>query len=509
VNLAILGERNVERFGEYTALVFEGRDFTNVEMLRQGARFATALKGIGVTEGDRVGVMLPNMPEVNACYGAITRLGAINMPMVFLLAVPEIRHILADSGASCVITSPEFFPNVAQAADGIPNPPRVVVVGDPVPEAPGVHAFDRLISEAQAEHPIVDRSDDDIAVIMYTSGTTGRPKGVMLSHGNLLFNAENTSSIVDFRNGDVSIACLPLAHLFGLGSAIIGNLFKVKGVLLRWFTAEGFFEAMNTYHATSSAFVPTMLAYMLAHPDFDSVDWSSLRWVVVAAAPVPHELAEEFEKRTGARVLEGYGLTETSPTVSLVRADEPARPGSCGRPAPNIEVTILDDDDNPVPSGETGEVCVRGPNIMKGYYKMPEETAESMRGGWFHTGDMGRLDEDGYLSITERKKDLVIRGGFNIYPRDVEEVLYGHPAVQECAVVGVPDPDMGEEVMAFVVLRPGQSATEDELLAHCRDHLAKYKTPRYVVFVETLPKNPIGKILKRDLRELAKERVAP
>jgi long-chain acyl-CoA synthetase len=220
---------------------------------------------------------------------------------------------------------------------------------------------------------------------------------------------------------------------------------------------------------------------------------------------VPVELADEFEKRTGARILEGYGLTETSPTVSVMRMEDPRRPGSCGRPVPGVEVAILDDDDKPMQAGETGEVCVKGPNVMKGYYNLPEATAEAMRNGWFHTGDMGHLDEDGFLYITERKKDMIIRGGFNIYPRDVEEVLYGHPSVLETAVVGIPDAKMGEEVRAYVVLRPGEKATAEELLAHARDHLAKYKTPKDVVFLDALPKNPIGKILKKDLREMAKQ----
>jgi long-chain acyl-CoA synthetase len=220
---------------------------------------------------------------------------------------------------------------------------------------------------------------------------------------------------------------------------------------------------------------------------------------------VPVELAQEFEKRTGARVLEGYGLTETSPGVSLMRLEDPPKPGSCGRPLPNVTVAILDDDDNPVRSGEIGEVCVRGGNVFKGYYNMPDATAEAMRSGWFHSGDLGYQDEDGFLYITERKKDLIIRGGLNIYPRDVEEVLYGHPAVAECAVVGVPDTRMGEEIVAYVVLRPNQTASEDELAAYCREALAKYKTPRRFRFVPTLPKNAIGKILKRELREAAKK----
>ncbi|HVL89244.1 MAG TPA: long-chain fatty acid--CoA ligase [Actinomycetota bacterium] len=502
MNVASLAERNVEKFGTYTQLWFEGREFTNVEMLEKAARFATALKDAGVKEGDRVGVMLPNLPEVGIAYGALLRMGAIVMPMVFLLAVPEIRHIIEDSEATIIITSPEFRPNVAAACEGIANPPRTIVVGDTTPE--GCLSYAQMVESPAEPHPVVERGADDLAVIMYTSGTTGHPKGVMLTHGNLLFNAENSAKAVDLRDGDVSVQGLPQAHLFGLASSITGSLFKVKGILLRWFTAEAFFEAVNTHRANSSGVVPTMLTYMLSHPQFDDVDWSSMRWVVCGAAPLPVEVAAEFEKRTGARVLEGYGLTETSPTVSVMRIEEPSRPGSCGKPVPNVEVAILDDDDRPVPAGETGEVCVKGPNVMKGYYKLPDATAEVMRGGWFHTGDMGHLDEDGYLYITERKKDLIIRGGFNIYPRDIEEIIYGNPKVQECAVVGVPDPSMGEEVVAYVVLRPGESLTEDEVMSLCRENLAKYKTPKYVRFIDSLPKNPVGKIMKKDLRDRAK-----
>ncbi|HEX9697535.1 MAG TPA: long-chain-fatty-acid--CoA ligase [Actinomycetota bacterium] len=505
MNVAGLAERNVETFGTYTQLWFEDREFSNVEMLDAAARFATALKDAGVRQGDRVGVMLPNLPEVGVAYGALLRMGAIVMPMVFLLAVPEIRHILEDSEATFIITSPEFQPNVAAACDGLAKPPRTIVVGDAVPD--GCLSYAQMVDGPGRPHPVEDRGSDDLAVIMYTSGTTGHPKGVMLSHGNLLFNSENSARAVDLRDGDVSVQALPQAHLFGLASSITASLFKVKGVLLRWFTAEAFFEAVTRHRANSSGVVPTMLTYMLAHPQFDEVDWSSMRWVVCGAAPLPVDVAAEFEKRTGARVLEGYGLTETSPTVSVMRIEEPLRPGSCGKPIPNVDVAILDDDDNPVAIGETGEVCVKGPNVMKGYYKLPDVTEGVMRGGWFHTGDMGHLDTDGYLYITERKKDLIIRGGFNIYPRDIEEIIYGNPAVQECAVVGYPDAAMGEEVVAYVVLRPGESVTEDQIVDMCRENLAKYKTPKHVRFVDTLPKNPVGKILKKDLRDRARAEI--
>jgi long-chain acyl-CoA synthetase len=502
MNVAVLGERNVEKFGEYVSLIFEDRELTNVQMLDAARRFASALAGLGVQPGDRVGVMLPNAPEVSTCYGAIPRIGAVTVPMIFLLAVPEIVHILQDSEAKVIITSPEFHPNVAQACARLERPPIVVIAGGDAPE--GALSFHDLLAQATEAHPIVDRSADDIAVISYTSGTTGRPKGVMLSHANLLFNAENTASVLDIRPGERAIGCLPLAHLFGFGSALTGNLFQITAILLRWFTAEGFFDAVQRHKGNSSAVVPTMLAYMLSHPQFDDVDWSSLEWIIAAAAPVPVELANEFEKRTGARVLQGYGLTETSPTATLLLRSDPPKPGSCGRAVPNVQIEIVDDAGNEVPTGEPGEVMIKGPNVMMGYYRMPEETAKVIKDGWFASGDIGHVDSDGFLYITERKKDLIIRGGFNIFPRDIEEVLYEHPAVQEAAVVGVPDAKLGEQVVAFVTPRPGATVTEDDLLALCCERLAKYKTPREIRFIDVLPKNPIGKILKKDLREMAK-----
>lgn len=502
MNVAILGEENLEGFGEYEALIFEDKSYTNAELLDRVRRFATALAGVGVRANDRVGVMMPNVPEVATTYGAVNRIGAVNIPMIFLLAVPEIVHILEDSEATAIVTSPEFFPNVAQACAQLRKPPTIVVAGDPVPE--GALSFTQLIEAATESHPIVDRNDEDLAVVSYTSGTTGHPKGVMLTHGNMLFQARNTASILDVQEGDRAVSGLPLAHLFGLGAALTANMHKTTGILLRWFTAEGFFDAVNRYKATSSGVVPTMLTYMLSHPGFDDVDWSSLRWVICGAAPLPAELAEEFEKRTGARVLEGYGLTETSPAASLMRVADPPKPGSCGRPVPNVEIVIVDDDGTEVATGEPGEVLIKGPNVMKGYYNMPEATAAAVVDGWFHSGDIGHLDEDGYLYITERKKDLIIRGGFNIFPRDIEELLYEHPAVLEAGVVGVPDSRLGEEVVAYIVLKSGSEATEDEILHFCRERLAKYKTPKVARFVPALPKNAIGKILKKDLREMAK-----
>jgi long-chain acyl-CoA synthetase len=282
-----------------------------------------------------------------------------------------------------------------------------------------------------------------------------------------------------------------------------GHVLGTRGVLLRWFNPEGVLETIQQYRVQSMSAVPTMLVYLLHAPDADRFDTSSMRVWGSGASPLPVEIVEPFERKFGGRVLEGYGLTEASPVVSAHRLSGVRKLGSVGQPIPGVEVGILDDADRPLPVGEIGEVCVRGPNVMQGYYGLPDETAQALRNGWLHTGDMGRLDADRFLYIVERKKDLIIRGGFNIYPREVEEVLYAHPAVAEAAVIGTQDPLMGEEVLAFVALRPGGTADEKGLIAFCQDRLAKYKCPRQVRFVDALPKSPIGKILRKELRRLA------
>lgn len=501
MNLAILAERNVERFGSYPAMVFGQVERTNVEALDRARRLAGALRELGIGPGDRVAVMLPNSLDVGTAYGAILRCGGVVVPLVFLLAAQEVAHIVADCRPRALITSNDFMLTVSTALEALPDDvdrPHLILVGDATEDA---SSLEQLVAEG-SPLDIHERGPDDVAVISYTSGTTGRPKGVMLTHANLLFQAENSASVAPLRDGDVSLACLPLAHLFGLGATLVSQLFKVYGVVLDWFTPAGVFDAVDRHRITSTALVPTMVSMMLTDPGFADVDWSSLRYVVIGAAPLPTEVAREFEERTGARVLQGYGLTETSPAVSLQRLEDPSN-GSAGRPMPNVDVEIRDDEGMLLQPGEHGQIWVRGPNVMKGYYGMPEETAAVLVDGWFATGDVGMLDADGFLYITDRVKDLIIRGGFNVYPSDVEDALHRHAAVAEAAVVGVPDATMGEEVKAFVVLRPDAAVTDEELLAHCREHLARYKTPRWVEIVDALPKNPIGKIMRKELRAKA------
>jgi long-chain acyl-CoA synthetase len=493
MNLARLGEDSVRTYGEYVSLAFDGREWTNVEQQRAAARFAHALRQLGVGVGDRVVVLLPNCPEVLQAYAAILKVGGVIVPVVFLLGPEEVRHILVDSRARVVVTATQFLDKI----EGWTGPIVLVGGGD------GGHEWDALVAGRPDDVSTVERDDADLAVILYTAGTTGRPKGVALSHANLASNARAAASLYELDRTAWALMVLPLSHSYGLTVMNAGHVLGTRGVLLRWFSPEGVLEAIQQYRVQSMSAVPTMFVYLLHYPDAARFDTSSMRLWGSGASPLPVEIVEPFEAKFGGRVLEGYGLTEASPVVSAHRLSGVRKLGSVGQPIPGVEVGILDDDDRPLPVGEVGEVCVRGPNVMQGYYGLPDETAQALRNGWLHTGDMGRLDADRYLYIVERKKDLIIRGGFNVYPREVEEVLYAHPAVAEAAVVGMKDALMGEEVLAFVALKPGGTVDASGLIAFCHDRLAKYKCPRQVRFVEALPKSPIGKVLRKELRRLA------
>ena len=493
MNLARLGEDNVQRYGQYVSLVFDGFEWTNVAQQRAANRFANALGRLGVGPGDRVLVLLPNSPEVLQAYAGILKTGAVIVPVVFLLGPVEVGHILEDSGAKLVVTAPEFVDKLGDW----PGPVVLVGAGARGP------AWADVIAGEPDTFATVDREAGDLAVILYTSGTTGRPKGVALSHDNLASNARAAASLYELDRTRWSLMVLPLSHSYGLTVMNAGNILGTRGVLLRWFHPEAVLEAIQRYRVESMSVVPTMLLYLLHHPDAHRFDTSSMRSWGSGAAPLPLEIVEPFEKKFGGRIQEGYGLTEASPVVSAHRLSGVRKLGSVGQAIPGVDVSILDDGDRPLPTGEIGEVCVRGPNVMLGYYGLPDETARTLRNGWLHTGDMGRLDADGFLFIVERKKDLIIRGGFNIYPREVEDVLYAHPAVAEAAVVGMRDPMLGEDVLAFVTLKPGATADAEALIAFCQTRLAKYKCPKQVRFLDVLPKTPIGKILRKELRGLA------
>jgi len=502
MNLMKLADSNVERYGQYTQIYFGDKEYSNTDIIRNAKRLASGLKNLGIKKGDKIVVMLPNCPEVFVSYQAILRNGAVIIPMMFLLGPSEMKHILMNSEAVAVITTKDFLEKVEPARANIKTLKHIIVLGDD--DVPGTTNFNRLIIE-NAEQPIdVDIEEDDLALILYTAGTTGIPKGVMLTHGNLCACAINAFSIDDKSHSDTTLFVLPLSHVFGITQMNIGYLAGNKMVLLSRFDLEETFKSIEKYKVTDFSGVPAMFALMLNSSLSEEYDLSSLKTVSGGSAPLPVEVLFGFQKKFNiGAIREGYGLSETGSIVSVLRPGRPQKPGSVGELIPSLEIRLVDSDGNEVPKGEIGEITLRGPSVFKGYYKMPEETAQALKDGWLYTGDMGRLDEDNYLYIVERKKDLVIRGGFNIYPRDVEEVLYRHPAVLECAVVGVPDAVMGEEVKAYVVLKEGKTATEEDLIKHTQEYLAKYKTPRYIEFVASLPKNPMGKVLRKELRAMA------
>ncbi|HEY7037865.1 MAG TPA: long-chain fatty acid--CoA ligase [Methylomirabilota bacterium] len=498
MSLTRLADEALDRFGEYTALAFEGRQYTNLDQQRASSRLAHALRRLGVGSGDRVVVLLPNCPEVLQSYGAILKCGAVIVPLIFLLGDREVAHILADSEAKVVITSTDLVSKVEGQIGVMPTLRHVLLV-----DGGGDGRLRSLEEESASEpdrFPAANRRPDDLAVILYTSGTTGVPKGVALSHANLESNARAIAALHELAREDWAVTVLPLSHSYGLTVMNAGHILGTRGVLLRWFNPELVLQTIQDFKAASMAGVPTMLLYLLHYPGAERFDTSSMRVWGSGAAPLPVEVVEPFERKFGGKILEGYGLTEASPVVSAHRLSGARKIGSVGQAIPGVAISIQDDADRALPVSEVGEVCVRGPNVMTGYYRNPDETARTVRAGWLHTGDMGRLDEDGFLYIVERKKDLIIRGGFNIYPREVEEVLYAHPAIAEAAVVGMKDPMMGEDVLAFVVLKDGRQASAEEIVAFCGSRLARFKCPKQVRFVPSLPKSPIGKVLRKELR---------
>jgi long-chain acyl-CoA synthetase len=494
-NLARLAESSFERKGDYPSLLFEGQWHTTGELFERGRQLAGGLIELGVRPGERVAVSMANSPEVGIAYQASWRAGAVVTPATFLLPAPELRHVLENSGACAVITSSEFADKVSQAAAGLDNVRYLISHG----QADGFIPLDSLAQAAAA--PIVARADDELAALLYTGGTTGRSKGVMLTHANLHYtgNAGHRSAYVPGVNR--GLMTLPLSHAYGLLVTITPMHSPERGVavLLRWFDAQAFLGLIEEHQIQQAAVVPSMLQILLSQP-LEEHDLSSLRFVTSGGAPLAPEVASEFVRRVpSVSIRQGYGLTETAALISSNPVGR-ERLGSVGLPVPGTEVKILDDQGQEVPVGEVGEVCARSPAVMRGYWHSPEATEEALRDGWLHTGDLGYLDQDGYLFIVDRKKDLIIRGGFNVYPRDVEDALLEHPAIESAGVVGRPDARHGEEVVAFVSLRPGATVSEDELVQWARERIGGYKYPRQVSIVDTVPLTPVGKVDRKALR---------
>src|SRR6266581_1189205 len=511
---------NCQKYGPFKSLIYEDAEevceYTNVEIAREATQLAVGLRRLGIEKGDRVIVMMLNCPEVIISYQAISRAGGVIIPVLPLLKGPEVHYIAENSAAKAVITSPILLPLLRNALANVSTMKHIISTGIEGEERDEsrthtLHAYKDVVTSgvAFADHYLddlqgVSLSPDDPAVILYTSGTTGHPKGVLLTHRNVVSNAVSGRGSGSVEEGtpsvhEVQLAILPLAHAYGLVASNVGYLNGVVAVLHPRFDTTAVLSAIERYHVSAFAGVPAMFVALLYTPDADKFDTSSLRYCVSGSAPLPLAILEGFEQQFGCPILEGYGLSEASAVLSGHTLDMPRKPGSVGKPIANVEVQIVDENDQPVRVGEVGEIIARGPNIMKGYYNMPGATQAILRDGWLYTGDMGRFDEDGYLYIVERKKDLIIRGGFNIYPRDIEEVLNRHPAVIESAVIGIPSERMGEEVKAFVVTRIDVDA--ETLKAYCRESLANYKTPAEIEFVNALPRNAVGKIDKKELRK--------
>ena len=474
LHLARLADETRERLGDYDALWFEGAWVRSDELHERGGRLAGGLRELGVEPGDRVVVLMANCPEVGIAYNAIWRAGAVVTPAIFLLPPGELHHIVSDSGAKLVLATPELAGNAPAGA-------RVVTTG----EFPGFEA---------EPSPIVPRDGSDPAALLYTGGTTGRAKGVLLSHENLWWAGKSGHDSGHVPGIVRGLNALPLSHAYGLLVAVVG-LHAVEQhptVLMRWFDPARWLELAQEHRTQIVAVVPSMLQLLLALP-VEDYDLSELRYVVSGGASLPPETAAELRRRLPqVEIREGYGLTETA---ALVSSSPPgrARLGSVGKPVPGVEVRIDGDD-------AVGEICVRSRSVMLGYWQAPELTAEAIRDGWLHTGDLGYLDDDGYLYVVDRKKDLIIRGGFNVFPRDVEEALVEHPAVAAAGVVGRPDEVHGEEVAAFVELRPGHDVTADELVLFGKERIGGYKYPREVHIVASLALTPVGKIDRKALR---------
>jgi len=503
-SLQRLGEAATERFGAQSRLFFEDQSFTGLQLAERSRRLSQGLRDAGLKPGERVVVCMANCPEVGLTYNAVWRAGAANTPVLFLLSEDELRHVLSDSEASYVVTTPDFLPKVIASAEGVSTLRGIVVAGAHDVASAGVPLLDLAELELASEGDIVDRESTDMAALLYTGGTTGRSKGVMLSHDSLSAAAWQLVAAgkeTEREPSSAGLLPLPLSHVYGLMLTVGGSHSTEPGttVMMRWFDPVGWLQLAEKHQIQVSALVPSMIQMLLAQP-LEDYDLSALRRLGSGGGPLSPEVADELLKRLPqVEITEGYGCTETGGSLAANRPGE-ARLGSVGKPLSLCELRLVKPDGTDAAPGEDGEICARGPNIMTGYWNSPDATAQAIQDGWFHTGDVGRFDEDGYLYVVDRIKDLIIRGGINVYPRDVEDALVEHPDIVGAGVVAKLDERMGEEVVAFVQLRPGASLTADEIVTYAKGRLSAAKYPRDVRIVDALPLTSVFKLDRKALR---------
>jgi long-chain acyl-CoA synthetase len=535
VSLYEMFKQSAERFPNNPAISFMNRELTYRELLAQIDAFAASLEGLGVKKGDRVAIHLPNCTQFPIAFFGILAIGAIVVPCNPMYVARELSYQLKDSGAETIVTMTRFY-NLVKEIQPLTDLKNIIVTnikdyfpgmlrflytvakekkeGDRVDLAASDHSFMGLMKAyAGKKARPVKVSPEDRAIFMYTGGSTGVSKGAVLQHRNLLANALQVKAwCSDLEEGkEIFLAVLPFFHSYGMTTVMNTPLFSGnKIVMLPRFVLADVLKTIDKEKPTLFPGVPTMYVAINNAPDLAKHDIKSVRVCISGAAPLPVEVQKQFEKNTGGKLVEGYGLSEASPVTHANPIYGKSIIGSIGLPFPDTEVKIVDLETGKevLPIGEVGEMCVRGPQVMECYHNMPEETANSLRDGWLYTGDIGRLDEDGYTYIVDRKKDMVIAGGYNIYPRDIEEVLFTHPKIVEAAVAGVMDPYRGETLKAYVVLKEGESLTEAEVIQYCKDNLAAYKVPKLVEFREELPKTMVGKVLRRVLREEEEKKAA-
>ena len=507
------------------ATAFLGAELTFAEVKLQADKLATALSRMGVGKGDCVGVMLPNCPQYVIAFYAITRLGAIVANVNPIYTPREVSLVAKDSGMRVLVTLDALAPTV-QGVQADTNIATIITTsvkeysGHPAdaPPAPaGTVSFTALIAGvAEPQLPRIEiDAEQDVAALVYTGGTTGVPKGAMLTHYNLYTAALQCALWGgDFfpRGEGAFLLVIPYFHVYGL---VVGVVFATwqgaTQIAIPKFDVNQLLQAIKQYQPTYFPGVPTLFISLLNHPDTKASGIGSIKRINSGSAPLPVEVIDQFEALTGATLLEGYGMTETAAIATTTSTLGKRKPGSIGLPVTDTELKIVDLETGTreLPLGAAGELCIRGPQIMKGYWNKPEETANVLRDGWLYTGDVAQMDEDGYFFIVQRKKDMILVSGYNVYPNEIEDVLFTHPAVKECAVIGVPDQYRGEAVKAFVVLKEGTQATAEDLLAFCKDKLAKYKLPAFIEFAAALPKSAVGKVLRRELRELEEAKRKP